>query len=927
MQRVRGIPRRFRFPWRTALEIRREVDEELRFHLDLRSEELQDGGLSPEAARREAHRQFGDFEATRRSLTARGRRGELQTRRRTMFEDFWRDTKYAWRSLTRSPGFTAIAVVVLALGIGVNAAMFSLINMLLVRQVLIDKPEQLVGVYSQNTERTDTYRAFSYPQYRDIRDQNRVFTDLAAHDMTIVGIEEGDVTRRVMAGIVSANFFRTFGVPVARGRDFEEVEEAPGSEAAVAVVSHDFWVRHGRDPDILGSTLRINGGLVDVVGVAAEGFTGQTAIFSPDLWVPLGLYERVSGLPTSGVPTSLKDRQNYQLMLFGRWRPDQAADEAETELQALAARLEAAYPSAQGESYTYVVAPLPRLGVSTRPMTENALTAPAVLLTAMSGVVLLIACLNLANMFLARGASRRTEMAIRLALGGGRSRLLRQMMTEGLLLALAGGAAGLVLAYWGTRWLLSSITALVPLGVTLVLDVRPDPWVIAATAMACVLATLFFGLGPAFKLTAGNLLTGLKESAGDRGGGTGTSRARAFLAPRSLLIIAQVALSLVLLTAGGLFIRGALAAAQATPGFSLDSSLLVELDPSLLGHDENRSREIYRQVMERLRSLPEIENAALSSIVPFGSVTSTRGVQPAGPADPEAAIPAHYYIIGDEYFESLRLPVLRGRGFTAAEARANSGAVVGILDEPLAKRLFPESDALGQRVQIPSRISGAEPVVIEVVGVVPGVRHQFWDKTPSPHLYVPFGQRYAANMHIHLAVAQGVADQSALLEKVRKEIRTIDSALPVLTLKTMLDHRDESLFLWLVRAGGKLFSVLGLLALFLALVGVYGVKAFVMARRTREIGIRMALGATRREVLWQMVREGSALTAAGLALGLLLAIGVAQLLSSMLYEVSSSDPLVFLGSTILLAAAATLAAYLPARRATRVEPTVALRHE
>jgi len=294
---------------------------------------------------------------------------------------------------------------------------------------------------------------------------------------------------------------------------------------------------------------------------------------------------------------------------------------------------------------------------------------------------------------------------------------------------------------------------------------------------------------------------------------------------------------------------------------------------------------------------------------------------------PDNAVRSHHYVIGDDYFEALRLPVLQGRGFNAAEASFGAGAAVAIVDEPLASRLFPEAGALGRHLQLEGRTPGAEPIVMEVVGVVPGIRHRFNDQTPPPHLYVPFGQRYGANMHVHVRVAERVADPAALLETIRNEIRAVDPALPVLALKTMLDHRDESLFLWLVRAGGKLFSVMGILALFLALVGVYGVKAFVMARRTREIGVRMALGATGGDVLRQMVREGLTLTGAGLALGLLLAIGVGRLLSSMLYEVSAGAPLVFLGSTAVLAAAATLAAYVPARRATRIEPTVALRHE
>ncbi len=931
MQRLRGIPRYFRFPWRTARQIHREVDEELGYHLDLRTEELVRGGLTTDAARREALRQFGDLEGTRRSLKAQGRHGE--TRRRTVmtFGDSWRDMKYAWRSLTRSPGFTTVAVLVLALGIGANSAMFSLLNMLMMRPMMIENPEELVGVYSKSTEKPDTYRAFSYPNYVDIRDRNPVFTELAAHTITVVGVAEGDVTQRAMAGIVSANYFETFGVPLGRGRAFTLEEEQPSGESPAVIVSHDFWARRGKDPGLLGSTLWINGHPVDVIGIAADGFTGSTAVFSPDLWLPLGLYERVAmamgGPTTDGAPAPLNDRQNHDLMVFGRLRPGRSAAAAETELQSLAARLEAEYP-AINENQTFVLAPLPRLSISTSPSRENFLAAPAVLLMGMTGVVLFIACLNLANMFLARGASRRTEMAIRASLGGGRQRLLRQLLSEGLVLAFLGGAAGLVLAYWGAKLLFSSIGGLLPFGITLVFDVSPDLRVLSATVALCVLATLFFGLGPAWRLTGGDLLASLKQSTAGNASTLGGGRSRKLWAPRNLLIVAQIALSLVLLTAGGLFTRGAFNAARATPGFGLDGSLLVELDPSLSGHGMLRSKEIYRDVLERLRSLPGVENASLASIVPFGSITNTRKVELPGASDDEDAVSAHFYVVGDDYFESLRLPMLRGRDFTATEATGDDGARVAIIDEPLAEQLFGNEDALGRHLRIAATASGAEPIPLEIIGVVPGTRHQFWDQEPSPHLYVPFGQQYMPNMHVHVRIADGMSgDEAAILATVRKEIRAIDPALPVLGLKTMRDHRDESVFLWLVRTGAKVFSVLGALALFLALVGVYGVKAFVMARRTREIGLRMALGATRGEVLRQMVREGLVLTATGLGLGLVLSAATARLLSSMLYEVDAADPAVFVGAALVLAAAATLASYLPARRATRISPLAALRYE
>jgi predicted permease len=924
MRRVRGMKRLFRFPWRTSAQIRDEVDAELEFHLAKRAEDLERVGLSPEEARREAAADFGDLEAARRALTAYGESSERQTRLRAVFEDFWRDWKYAWRSLRRSPGFTAVAIAVLALGIGVNSAAFNLVDLLLVRPVLIEEPERVVGIYGQHVERPDRWSSFSYPEYRDIRDLNRTFTDVAAFTVSILGVGERDGTRRVMAGVVSANYFAAFGVPVALGREFVASEESAGGAAAVAVVSHDFWERNGRDPAILGSTLFVNGELVEVIGVAAEGFTGSTALFSPELWLPLGMLERTSSVAMNGRPRSLEDPRNGAFMLFGRMRDSVSAADVESDLRALTARLAPQYPSPDGQVHRYVRAPLPRVSIGSAPETDSFLLVGALLLTAMSGVVLLIACLNLANMFLARSRTRRTEMAIRQSLGGGRWRLVRQLLTEGLLLALAGGAAGLVLAYWGTRWLLSSLSGYVPIGITLLLDVRVNLWVLGATVAVAILATMLFGLGPALKATDHNLSASLKEHPAERR--RPGLRFGFALPPRGFLLVAQLALTLMLLTAGGLFARGAFATAEIDPGFSLDGGIVVDLDAGLLGYDEPRVRGIYTQVLDRLRSMSEIEYAALASNVPFGDATYDVVVQTVGASADDFA-QGHDLAVGDGYFDALSLPLLRGRGFTVAEAASAGGTQVAVIDEPLAQRLFGEIDVVGRQVQIPNPDPSTAPDVLEIVGVARGVRQSVTDEDPVPHIYRPFGQRFQSNMHVHVRIAESVADPALLLATIRDELRAINPALPVMSLETLLAHRDRGVLVRVIRAGGAVFSTLGVLALLLAVVGVYGVKAFIMAQRTREIGVRMALGATGGAVVRQMLRESLALTAAGLAIGLLLSFGLARLLRNLLFDVGAADPAVFLGATAVLAGAATLAAYLPARRASRIEPTAALRHD
>jgi predicted permease len=921
MKRVRGMKRLFRFPWRTASQIRDEVDAEIEFHLAIRAEELERRGMSAADASRETRERFGDVEGTRRALRQYGELTEKQTRLRAMTDDLLRDTLYAWRSLRRSPGFSAVAIVVLALGIGVNSAMFNLADLLVVRSLHVAEPERVVGIFAHNLARPDdAWRGFSYHEYRAIRDESRALAQLAAFTMDIVGLGEHDDTRRSLAAYVSSDYFRTLGVPLALGREFSTAEERD-SGAATVVLSHAAWLRNGADPNVVGTTVRVNGELHEVVGVAAEDFTGSSALVAPDLWLPMAALERLGHSMQVSTATSLEDPQNRTWMLFGRMAEDASAADVAADLATLTARIAPGYPSRDNEPHEYVSAPLPRLSVGNAPEPVDPLAPLVGLLIAMSGVVLLIACLNLANMFLARGAMRRTEIAIRQSLGGGRARLVRQFLTEGLLLALASAAIGLMLGYWGTSWLLTSLAGFMPLGITLPFTAELQPWVTVATAGAAVAATLVFALGPALKATRTGLTSSLKERGGER-----VSRRRGVVrAPKGLLIAAQMALSLMLLTAGGLFVRAAFAAAQISPGYALEPGLIAELDPALIGYDEPRAREVFAQALALLRALPQVEAAALASNVAFNERTQDVGVRtPGAAADSSAG--ANYVVVGEDYFDSLGLPLLRGRGFTAAEARFASGSAIAIIDEPLANRLFGSIDVVGRQLEVPGAAGDARPLVVEIVGVAPGVRQAVFDRGPSAHLYLPLGNRFESNLFVHVRAAAGV-DPSSLLRQVRDELRALDPALPVLRLETLRQHRDGSVFVWMIRTGGQVFAVMGLLALALAAVGIYGVRAFVTAGRTREIGVRMALGATSGSVVRQLLRESLKLTVLGLALGLALAVGIARLLQSLLFEVSAFDPLVFLASTAVLAAAALLATYLPARRASRIDPLAALRHD
>jgi predicted permease len=529
-------------------------------------------------------------------------------------------------------------------------------------------------------------------------------------------------------------------------------------------------------------------------------------------------------------------------------------------------------------------------------------------------------------MLLAHGATRRKEMAIRQAIGGGRWRLVRQLLTEGLVLAAAGGAAGLVAAYWGTSLLFGTLARVAPIAIAL--DATPDLRVILATAGFAALATVAFALWPALRLSRTDPVRSLNDQTGGLGGG------RRLIATGNLLVTSQLALSLALLVVSGLFVRGALAGARTEFGFPLDRTVLASVDASLAGLDESRGRDLHRTLLERLRALPGVASVSTASLVPVGGITITRQVQGDGPrlrrTDPgarERLVDAHYYVVGADYFRTLGIRVVAGREFSAAEERQAGGVVPAIIDEPLARRLFGRERAVGRRLQFGADDKGpGSDRPIEIVGLAAAARHDLFDREPPPHLYLPFGQAYVGAMHLHVRPAAGLAP-SALVDTVRREVRGRAPSLPLFSVSTLEAHRDRSLSLWVLRIAAQIFVVLGLSAAFVAIVGLYGVKSYLVSRRTREFGIRQALGATRGDLLRQVVREGGIVSAAGFAAGLGLAAVLGRAVSALLYQVSAFDPVSFAAAAGLLLAAAFLAAWIPARRAGRIEPMVALRIE
>jgi predicted permease len=834
------------------------------------------------------------------------------------------DVRYSLRLLARQRGFTATAVVVLALGIGVNTAIFTLLNAVLFRPLPGARSTgSVVGVYPFDRTMPDSFRALSFPELLDLREAGGPFAAIAGHDLTMAGVTEGETTRRALVDVVTADYFDALGVALTRGRAFTREEEQPGRGIAVAIASDTYWARTGYDPAILGRVVRLNGRDYTIVGVAPHGFTG-TGIAGGEFWLPLGMHEAVDADFTgAGARRSLADRTTHRLVAIGRLKPDVSAAQADERLAAVARRIESAYP-AENRHLGLIARPLSRVNISTRPSDDRVLNGVAVLMQGLAATVLLIACLNLANMLLAHGATRDREFAIRQAVGGGRWRLVRQLLTEGTVLALAGGAAGLFAAYWGTRLLMASMTSVLP--IVLALDPTPDWRVVTVTLTCSGAATLLFALWPALTLARSSTVTELKEQTGELAGGRGRR-----LSTRNLLVTAQIGLSLALLVVSGLFVRAALAGARTDGGFDVDRLVIARVDPRLAGYDEARAQEVRRVLMDRLRALPGVEAATQTTQVPFGEITVTHDVQRDGPplrsADPAARgrlVDSLYYAVGSDYFRTIGLRVLRGREFTLAEELQRPGVLPAIVDEPLARRLFGASDPLGQYVRFTQDGDPLQGASLEIVGLVPGTRHDLDRADAEPHIYVPSSAAPRQETNIYLR-APNTAAVEALADVVRRSIVDVDARLPIIRVSSLAAHRDASLSLWLLRTAARMFTVLGLAAAFVAVVGLYGVKSYIVSRRTREFGIRMALGAAPRDVLRMVFREGLWLAAAGLSLGLGVAVLLARLVANFLYEVSPLDLPSFAVASALLLVAALAAAWVPARRAGRVHPMSALR--
>jgi putative ABC transport system permease protein len=846
-----------------------------------------------------------------------------------MIQDF----KFAFRQLLKSPGFTTVAVITLALAIGVNSAIFALINGLVLRPIVPVRPQEVVNVFNCRQNANHDYRSFSYNEFRELRQSsNEVFADLAAFEFAVAGIGRDHEVRRSFALVTSENYFSLMGVKPFRGRFYTAEECKPNANITVVVASYGFWKRNGGRSDFVGSTLRINGEPYTVIGISPEGFSGASALIAPDLWVPLGVRTRIrSAFGDSEDLSDLNSPKNYCLNLVGRLRSGLTIDSAKSRLPVISQRFNAMQTDAEFAREVQIQKPS-RFSLSTSPEDDGPITLIGTLLMAMAGAVLLIACLNLANMLLARATSRAKEMAVRLALGASRWRIVRQLLVEGLVLAICGGIAGLMLSIWCNNLLLHSFASLLnSVNFSFVVDLTPDAAVLAVTLAFCLIATLLFSLGPALKTTKSDLVDDLKQQVGEP---ARIGRLNRFFAARHISVMAQIALSLVLLFAAGLFFRGAMKAAGLNPGFIAAGDLVTEMDFTLTRKQPAEARLEIFKIAQRARELPGVKAVGIGTMLPYNNFTTSRRIMSArsklsnDPKAPDPGATALYTATTPGYFDAIGVKILQGRDFSQAECEHKDARQVAILDEAMAKKLFPNEDAIGQHVRYTIAPKDGSPNDMEVVGIVGTHRHDVQNETPLTRLFVPLAQGYGGNVFLHVRL--NTRDRHAvvgMIPTMRVMLREIDPDLPIIGIVPWIDLMERSVGLWIVKLGATLFGAFGLIALLLAVVGVYGVKAYAVACRTREIGIRMALGAHRKDIFALIMRQGALQIALAAAIGLLLSLGAGRVLSQILYGVSPGDQFSLITSTLMLAGAALLACFLPARRATRVDPITALRAE
>ncbi len=823
-------------------------------------------------------------------------------------DNLYKDLRYAVRALVKSPVASLVAVLSLALGIGANTTIFTLVNAVILNPLPVQEPSRLVAAYTLDERQSGgpfgSHLATSYPNFEDYRDNNRAFSHLVAYQIARLAVIIDNEPEEVMAEAVSSGYFDMLGIRPTIGRFFAPEENRDPGSSPVTVLSHNFWQRRfGADPNVLGRTLTINAQPFEIIGVAPEGFTGTYLVNTPELWAPMTMHDQVLSGP---LRTFFRERRALMFWVMGRLRPGISLEQAEDSMTALANTLAKDYPN-ENQGRSIALLPLTQSNV---PEAQRGTyeTAGGVLM-AVVGLVLLIACANVAHLLMVRAESRRQEISLRLALGSQRGRLIRQLLTEGLVLALIAGALGLLMAFlcrdvlWNLRP--PFLSQAHP-------DLTFDGHVLGMTLALSLFTALLFGLLPALRASKADLVTVLRG----RSEMPGTHR---LFSLRSLLVIFQVALSLVALIVSGLFL-GSLRKAQATdPGFAASELSVLAYNLGTQGYDAELGRQFHRRVLDHARAIPGVRHAALASNRPLSSqfLGFLRTVIPEGldVTDRNNGTLITTNSVSTDYFQTFGLEILRGRPISPEDLE--DARRVAIINATMGEKLWPDQDPVGRSFTL----FGTD-VFFEVVGVVSDSKYNTMGENPMPYVYLPFEQNYDERMHLYLRTD---GDPAQLIEAARRELRPLDQGLPLTHLATMSQVIAQSL--WAPRLGALLMGIFGLLALIMAAIGNYGVLSYSVSQRRRELGIRIALGARPLGVIGWVLQQGMKLVVIGIFTGWLAAVGFSRLLDSLLFGVSGTDPVVFVSTGLILAFIAFLATLIPAIRAAAVDPIRALRSD
>ena len=827
-----------------------------------------------------------------------------------MLDSLLADIRFALRWLRRSPGFAVVAVTSLAVGIGFNTALFAIVDTLLFRPLPIAHPERLADVYTSTMgSAEDRFSTTSYPDYLDLAWQNAVFEDLIGYSPMVGALSLDHGSRLMLGEIVTSNYFRVLGVRPVLGRAFAPEDDAPDAPR-VAMVSYRYWTQElGGAAAVVGGTLRLHGVLYTIVGITPRGFKGMTSILSPDVWVPIsGALDVVpvgihDSLPSPTGTTRLDRRGERWLFLKGRLKAGATAGQARANLDLLMAGIEAANPVTNKNRRTLVRA---AGEVYVHPVVDPVMVPIAAGLMVVVGLVLLIACANVASMLLARASARQKEISIRLAIGASRGRLVQQLITESVVLSTVGAVAGGILAWWITRIVSSlNLPILFPVALTVGLDVRALVFTVGATLLAGLLA----GLAPALKASSPNLVADLRGEAV-------VSRAAGWRwTLRDMLVAGQMAITAMLLVVSALLTRSLVAAQTADVGFQAHRLALVSLDTGMIRYSVEQNRRFYDQALERIRAIPGVESVALATYVPFSLNTNSWTIWiPGWQRTDERGVEVNVTRVSPEYFQTMGVAILQGRGFTGDDRPETPR--VAIVNETMARRYWPGGSAIGKTFQN----RGASGLVYEIVGVSADHKVMTVAEGPTPFIHVARSQQ--PNSY-NVIIARTGGDAAALVREMRRELLAIEPGLVFVESQTMDAEVGKRLFP--LRASAWVVSVVGLVAMALAAIGLYGVIAYSVARRTREIGIRVALGARPGSVIALVIRQGLVVAVVGLAVGCALAGIAAHQIASVLYGIGAADPVSWVGAAAVLLGVAAFANMIPARRAARITPSAALR--